>query len=109
MSPLDRPPVFQKRGSVFYVPENSQAGELITHLVASDEDFDVETISYRIASSAYQHGDSPFAVGAADGRFIVNGLIDREKRALHRVTVVAETDSSPALVATYQLTVQVRL
>ena len=41
------------------------------------------------------------------GRLIVSGHLDREERSAHRITIMAETDASPALSAYYHLTVKV--
>ena len=41
------------------------------------------------------------------GRLIVSGHLDREERSAHRITIMAETDASPALSAYYDLTVKV--
>ena len=42
-----------------------------------------------------------------EGRVIVSGILDRETQAVHRLTVLAETNTSPALNAYYQLTIHV--
>ena len=77
---------------------------------------------YKIASREFQHtnykeGDDEdeeednedlklFEVDDK-GRLIVSGHLDREEKASHRITIMAETDASPSLSAYYDLTVKI--
>ncbi len=121
MSPLDRPPVFDDGETTFYLSENSPVGEVITQTFASvsyaersgqhsrvkrsEEDEAGTIITYRLADAEHQGEDALFSVDPEDGRVSVSGHLDRERDAQYRLTVLAQTDSSPALVAYRQLAV----
>ncbi len=64
-------------------------------------------IRYRLAETQYQGEDALFSVDPEDGRVVISGLLDREDSTQHRLTLVAETDSSPALVTYRQLNILV--
>ena len=113
MSHLDKPPVFEKRDSIVYVAENGPVGEVVATLKADlglgdDGEVDGGSVVYKLASSVYSvdSADPIFQVDA-EGRVIVSGRLDREKKAVHKLTFLAETGTSPTLNAYYDLTVQV--
>ena len=113
MSHLDKPPVFEKRDSVVYIAENGPVGQVVTTIKASlgrgeDGEDDGGSIRYKLASADYNSGDAdPLFQIDEEGRVIVSSRLDREKRALHKLTFLAVTDTSPTLNAYYELTVQV--
>ena len=103
MSALDRPPKFVNRNSVYFLEEGTPVGKTIAELTAlSAPD---SQITYKMASTNYQEPDSLFQVDKS-GRLIVSNLLDRETAAVHKLVVMAETDSSPSLAAYTELTVQ---
>ena len=103
MSALDHPPKFVNRNSVFFLEEGTPVGRTIAELSAiSAPD---SQVLYKMASTKYLEPDSLFQVDES-GRLIVSNLLDRETAALHKLVVLAETDSSPSLAAYTELTVQ---
>jgi protocadherin Fat 1/2/3 len=113
MSNMDRPPVFEKGESVVYLSENGPVGQVISTLKASlgrtdDGDSDGGSIRYKLATAEYLQNDAdPLFQIDKEGRVIVSSRLDREKRSTHKLTFLAETDTSPTLNAYYELTVQV--
>ena len=114
MSPLDRPPIFERKDTLFYVDENSPVGKIVVTLKATtsmphEQDENPDGLSYRLVSSAYiteKEEDALFQIDQT-GRVIVSGHLNREKRSIHHLTFIAETDTSPTLNAYYNLIVQV--
>ena len=104
MSPLEKPPQFEERDSVYFIEESSPVGRTVAELAAAAGP-DSE-VTYSIASTDYQGEESLFQIDHT-GRLMISGFLDREKRSLHKLIILAETDSSPSLVAYSQLTVQV--
>ena len=104
MSPQEKPPKFEERDSVYFIEESSPVGQTVAQLsaVAAPE----SEITYTIASTEHQGEGALFQIDQS-GRLVISGLLDREKRSVHKVTVLAETDSSPSLVAYTDLTVNV--
>ena len=106
MSQLDHAPIFSKRDNVYFIRENTPIGRVITHLEAKilgeEED---ETIEYKIASAEYVNEDL-FQIDSK-GRVIISGRLDRESKPLHKLTVVAMTQTSPTLNSYFELSVQV--
>ena len=105
ISSLDSPPKFADHEKYFFVSEARPVGETIAHLRASPGQ-DGSTIKYRLASTDYLGEEALFQIDA-DGRLMISGLLDRETEPLHKLHILAETDSSPALITTSQLTVHV--
>lgn len=104
MSQLDRPPVFEKRDSLYYIRENSPVGRVIAQLEANVHGADND-LRYRMASSDYIN-EELFQIDQK-GRVIISGRLDREIKALHPLTFLAETETSPTLNAYYELKIQV--
>jgi hypothetical protein len=116
MSPLDRPPIFERKDTLFYVDENSPINSVIVQLKASTsntknhEKVRDDDLKYKLVSSAYtatdKEEDALFQIDD-DARVIVSGHLDREEKSLHHLTFIAETDTSPTLNAYYHMIVQV--
>ena len=130
MSPLDSAPEFEIRDAVYYVRENSAVGKSIVKMKAEltgglRSSFELDGINeeeagvirYKIANKGYEEedddndeltvDDKPFVIDPEDGSLSVNGILDRERRSIYKLKILAETDSSPALVAYADVTVQV--
>ena len=105
ISSLDSPPKFEDHEPVLLVSESSPVGETIAHLLASPGQDGTE-VRYRLASTQYLGEEALFQIDG-DGRVIISGRLDRETEPLHRLHILAETDTSPALISTTQLTVHV--
>ena len=105
ISSLDSPPKFEDHEHFLFVSESSPVGETIAHLVASPGQEGTE-ISYRLASTEYLGEEALFQIDEA-GRVIIAGRLDRETEPVHKLHILAETDTSPALITTSQLTVHV--
>lgn len=107
MSKVDRPPVFARRDSVYFIKENTPVGRVITQLEATveNDDEDDDQVKYKMASAAYL--DEELFQIDQDGRVIISGRLDREVKAAHKLTLVAETLTSPSLNGYFELTVQV--
>ena len=114
MSPLDRPPIFERKDTLFYVDENSPVGKVVVTLTATtsmshEPGENPDGLTYRLVSSAYitdKEEDALFQIDQT-GRVIVSGHLNREDRSIHHLTFIAETDTSPTLNAYYDLIIQV--
>jgi protocadherin Fat 1/2/3 len=105
MSPLDEMPRFEEHDSTYFLEEGSPVGQTVAELVAVCSPD--SQIRYRIASTEYAGPESLFQVDPDSGRLMVAKLLDRENKAVHRITVLAETDSSPTLNVYTELVLQV--
>ena len=104
MSALDQPPQFEERDSIYFIEEGSPVGRTITQLAAfAGPD---ARIQYKIASTQYLGEDALFQIDKS-GRVILANHLDREVQSLHKLMILAETDTSPALNAYAELTIQV--
>jgi hypothetical protein len=111
---LDRPPIFDRKDTLFYIDENSPVGTIIVQLHAStskqrESNENVDDLRYKLVSSAYiteKEEDALFQIDQV-GRVIVSGHLNRETASLHHLTFIAETDTSPALNAYYDMIIQV--
>ena len=104
MSPLEQPPHFEERDSVYLIEEKCPVGHTIAKLFASAAP--ESEVTYSIATTEYGGEESLFQIDQT-GRLIISGLLDREKRSVHHLRVMAETNSSPSLVAYTDITVKV--
>jgi hypothetical protein len=75
-----------------------------TQLEATTSEIDTE-LKYKLASTDYVNEDL-FQIDQA-GRVIISGRLDRETKAVHQLTFLAETKTSPTLNSYFTLTVQV--
>ena len=101
---LDTPPRFEERDSVYFLSEGSAVGTVVAQLAATLPEHS-SPLRYSLASTLYSGPDSPLQIDAT-GRLMVSNRLDRELAAVHRLVVRAETDTSPALLATTQITVK---
>ena len=104
MSPLEQQPTFEERDTTYFMEESSPVGSTVTELSANAGS--ESEVTYSIATTEYQGEGGLFQIDQS-GRLIITGLLDREKRAVHKLTILAETDSSPSLVAYTTLAVNV--
>jgi protocadherin Fat 1/2/3 len=105
MSPLDEAPRFEEHDTTYFLEEGSPVGRTVAELSAFAPP--EGKVRYRIASKEYAGPESLFQIDEDTGRLMVAKLLDREERAVHRVTVLAETDSSPTLNTYTELIIQV--
>lgn len=103
MSPLDQPPRFEERDSIYFLEEESPVGRTIAQLSAVPAP-DSE-IQYKMASTQYMGPDALFQVDNS-GRVIISNILDREAKPVHKIVILAESDSSPTLNAYSEITVQ---
>ena len=84
----DNDPVFTNLPSSISVCEDTPVGEGIVNITASDRDSGFNGIvTYHLINS-----DEDFAINRLTGEFLINRPLDRERKALYNITVVA-TDS----------------
>jgi len=84
----DNDPVFTNLPSSISVCEDTPVGEGIINITASDRDSGFNGIvTYHLINS-----DEDFTINRLTGEFLVNRPLDRERKALYNITVVA-TDS----------------
>ena len=103
MSSLDTPPHFENQDSIYFIEEGSPVGRTIAELSAvSSPD---SLVKYTMASNKYLGPDSLFQVDSS-GRLIISNLLDREQESVHKIVILAETDSSPTLNAYTELTIK---
>lgn len=106
MSPLDQPPVFERRDNIYYVTENTPVGHLIVTMKANGGPDNV--IRYRLVSRGYEDDSTAlFQVDPITGRLIVNGLLDREVKDVFKLTILASTDSSPSLTCHHDMVIRI--
>ena len=111
LSVLDQPPQFEEHEKFYFISEGSPVGQTVATLRAvvgpdtHSQDPDRQ-IQYKIASTQYLGEEALFQIDDT-GRIIISNRLDREAQPLHKLTVLAETDSSPPLIATTELTVVV--
>ena len=112
MSQLDQAPIFSKRDSVYFIRENTPIGRVITQLEAKVQDADADnddlegdSVRYRIVSGDYV--DEKLFQVDFKGRVIISGRLDRELKPLHKLTVLAMTQTSPTLNSYFDLSIQV--
>lgn len=107
ISSLDSPPKFAEHEQFLAVSESSPVGQTVARLTASPGHGQEGTkITYRLASTQYLGEEALFQIDD-DGRVIISGRLDRETEPLHKLHILAETETSPALISTSQLTVHV--
>ena len=102
LSVLAQPPVFQEHEKFYFVSESSPVGGTVATLRAGPG-----PITYSLASTDSLGEEAVFTVDPSSGRVTVSNLLDRETQPLHKLTITAETDASPALLATTELIVYV--
>ena len=111
LSVLDQPPQFEEHEKFYFISEGSPVGQTVATLRAGVQTAgagpDSETqIKYKIASTQYLGEEALFQIDGT-GRIIISNRLDREKEPLHKLMITAETDSSPPLIASTELTVYV--
>ena len=105
VSVLDQPPHFEEHEKFYFISEGSPVGQTVATLRAAGPDSDTQ-IKYKIASTQYLGEEALFQIDGT-GRIIVSNRLDRESDPLHKLMITAETDSSPPLIASTELTVYV--
>ena len=71
-----------------------------------NEDDDVEENNRRGEKRGRKSLNGLFQIDD-QGRLIVNGHLDREDKAIHKLTLLAQTETSPVLSAYYDITIQI--
>jgi len=97
MSSSEMPPVFEKKDKTLFMSENSEPGTLISRIALAGN----VTASLRIIS-ADDPDDPQFTINN-DGELKLGKTVDRETKAIHYISILAETDSSPALTAVMEI------
>ncbi|XP_052121154.1 fat-like cadherin-related tumor suppressor homolog isoform X3 [Frankliniella occidentalis] len=100
MGSADVPPVFQRKDEKFFLSEKSPIGTVIAQLKILTN----VSVSYRIVSG--QEDSSLFAVDE-DGTLTLQESLDREVVDHHHIAILAETHTSPSLVAQAEITLKV--
>merc|ERR1719277_214268 len=108
LSVLDQPPQFEEHEKFYFISEGSPVGQTVAVLraglrpdslaVSGPSAAVSRQIKYKIASTQYLGEEALFQIDDT-GRIIISTHLDRETQPLHKLTVLAETDSSPPLIA----------
>lgn len=107
MGPDDIAPRFERQIYEYFTTENAEFGSTITALRA----ISVDPVFYSIVpptsiQNRNYDGEAKFQVDLL-GRITVSGKLDREETNMYTLTVKAETQSSPPLVAFAEIIIQV--
>lgn len=100
MAPSEKVPTFEKKDKNLFLLENSEPGTLISRISTGNV-----TAKYRIISMD-DTSDPQFTIDN-DGSLKLGKTLDRESKDLHYINILAETDSSPPLVATLEIELRV--
>ncbi|XP_047360551.1 cadherin-89D isoform X2 [Vespa velutina] len=111
----DHPPVFDQSWYTFDLAEGIYMAHTIGTVRAIDNDFGVNAnVNYEIISGAMDESNENddnstwiFDVGPRDGVLRINGKLDREKKPVHRLILLAHDDGSPVLSSTVEIEVNV--
>ena len=104
MGPEDYPPHFEQSIYTYFIPEDRPVGSVIATVHAESND----TIVYSIVLGSLPYTNVPEKFGISDnGQISVVDDLDREITETFELTVRAETETSPPLVATTRVTVQI--
>nr|XP_019956783.1 PREDICTED: cadherin-18-like [Paralichthys olivaceus] len=102
---VDEPPVFSMDYYIMDVYENSPAGTHVGTVTAVDPDSTNSAVRYFIDNEE----DRPlfFTIGVNSGIIRTTGVLDREERAWHNITVMAAEVDNPRMVSHVPVTIQV--
>ncbi|XP_034468893.1 cadherin-18-like [Hippoglossus hippoglossus] len=102
---VDEPPVFSMDYYIMDVYENSPAGTQVGTVTAVDPDSTNSAVRYFIDNEE----DRPlfFTIGVNSGIIRTTGVLDREDRAWHNITVMAAEVDNPRMVSHVPVTIQV--
>jgi protocadherin Fat 1/2/3 len=103
MASSEIPPVFEKKDRNWSISENAEPGTLIGR-VALVGNF--SNANYRIIS-VDDYDDPQFSINS-DGELKLGKTLDRERRDLYYISILAETDSSPPLTAVADIELRVQ-
>ncbi len=104
MDPEDFPPRFEQPIYTYFIPEDRPIGSIIATVHADSND----TVNYFIVPGSLPYTNNPvkFAI-SKEGKISVVDNLDRETTETFEITVKAETETSPPLVAYTRVTVQI--
>lgn len=97
MASKDIPPLFERRDDKFFLKENAEPGTTITRVKLVSE----MPVKFKLLS-----GKDIFSIDS-NGEITLTGKLDREKVPSHILGVLAYTDSSPALSAFTEISLQI--
>uniref|UniRef100_A0ABD2X656 Cadherin domain-containing protein n=1 Tax=Trichogramma kaykai TaxID=54128 RepID=A0ABD2X656_9HYME len=99
-----------KRVPIYYasVPENSQAGTVVTKVYANDSDYAGNGNGLILYDMPYARGQAQhFAIDNKEGLITTIGSLDYETQSVHNLTIVASDLGSPSLTSTAMLIVRI--
>ena len=102
----DNQPIFTTDEFVFTVTEHSQSGTTVGSLTADDIDTGMngDTITYSLVDSLHPSSIQLFSL-TTGGTLQVAGVIDREERPVHTLTVSAGDGGTPSLMSYARVTI----
>lgn len=104
MSPADEPPVFEQEMHTYFIPEDRPVDSVIATVSALSN----TTIVYSIVPGYQPYTNVPAKFGIdQEGKIKVMAPLDRELTETFELTVKAETEATPGLVAYTHVTVQI--
>ncbi|KAF7386894.1 hypothetical protein HZH66_011346 [Vespula vulgaris] len=110
----DHPPVFDQSWYTFDLAEGIYMAHTIGTVRAVDNDFGVNAnVNYEIISGGMdEENDNDnstwiFDVSPRNGVLRINGKLDRERKPVHRLVLLARDDGSPVLSSTVEIEVNV--
>ena len=104
MSAADHPPSFEQEMHTYFIPEDRPAGSTIATMSAACN----TSIVYSIVAGSQPYTNVPakFSIDQG-GKMTVTAELDREATETFELTVKAETEATPSLVAYTHVTIQV--
>lgn len=105
MASSEIPPLFEKKDRNWSISENAEPGTLIGRLNLVNGNS--TTANYRIISVDDDYDDPQFTING-DGELKLGKTLDRERKDLYYISVLAETDSSPPLTAVADIELRVQ-
>ena len=104
MSPQDTPPYFDQKSYAYFIPEERPLGSVIATVTA----YSNETLVYSIVTGTNPQTNNPEVFSISQlGKITLTGDLDHEKITSYVLTIRAETETSPPLVAYTEVTVQI--
>jgi protocadherin Fat 1/2/3 len=104
MAASEFPPVFEKKDRNWSISENAEPGTLIGRVTLAGGNV---SANYRIISVDDDHDNPQFTING-DGELKLGKTLDRERKDLYYITILAETDSSPPLTAAADIELRVQ-
>jgi protocadherin Fat 1/2/3 len=104
MASTEVPPIFEKKDRNWSILENAAPNTLIGRVLIVNN----VSANYRIISvDDYDNDDPQFTINE-DGELKLGKTLDRERKDLYYISILAETDSSPPLTAVADIELRVQ-